>query len=423
MNTTLQKLIPALALVLLVSGCAKDSGTTKRGDSDKIQLVLTIPGGMRERPLYERVAEQFMADYPNVEVEVRPVTGSGKYYQKVQVMIAGGEPPDLMWMGQSFSEFADRGAFLDITERISSDIDTAKFLPASLTWYQMNERQYGIPFGIDVQFLVYNKALFDAAGVAYPSADWDYDEFLQKAKQLTLDTDDDGTIDQYGFRGHLEKSLFGAEFISPDGRTARCDTPEMIAYVQTNLDLAHKHGIMPSLEESRQEALDEYTYFIQGKAAIQIMYTWNLPWLADKFADLDWDIALNPRVAQRGQWASSQGVVIAADTPHPDEAWALCRRFFGNDFQKAMAFRGVPTNYDAAKEVLAEHEGKPANLGALHEAREILYPTPRVLHLQELETQWRNNVESAWVQRATPEEAMKEAQRQLTRTINKHYPK
>ena len=395
----------------------------RRGASDgkKIRLVLAIAGGLRERPLYEGAAAEFVKDHPGVEVETRVI--GGRYYQKVLVMMAGRVAPDLMWMGQSFSEFAERGAFLDVTDRMAKEVDTRDFLPQALSWYRMNGRQLGIPFAVDIQFLAYNKALFDEAGVAYPTDEWDFEEFLDKAKRLTIDKDGDGRIDQYGLKGQLDRSLFGAEFISADGRRATCNTPEMIEYLQTNLDLAYKHHVVPTPEESQQEGLDHYTLFIQGRAAMMTMYTWNLPWLADRFADVDWDLALNPKVKQRGQWASSQAIVISADTRHPDEAWQLSKVFFGEKFQKAMSFRGLPSNLKVAREVIAARRGKPANLGALYTARDFLYPTPRVPHLQELQSLWSQGCATAWARRATPAEAMERAQRQLARATKKLYRK
>ena len=44
---------------------------------------------------------------------------------------------------------------------------------------------YGVPALVDNLALVYNKKVFDAAGVAYPSATWTWDDFRTAAKKLT----------------------------------------------------------------------------------------------------------------------------------------------------------------------------------------------------------------------------------------------
>ena len=187
-------------------------------------------------------------------------------------MIAAKNAPDLMWMGQSFAEFAVRGVFLDLSDRIATDVDAGEYLPQALSWYRIGDRQYGIPFGIDMNFIAYNRALFDAAGVDYPTDDWDYDDFLDKAKALTVDADGDGVPEQYGFRGSLESTAFGAAVISSDGEEPLCNSPEMIRYHRVMLELAEKWGVSPLPENSDAQSLDTYTYFRRGRAATTCNY-------------------------------------------------------------------------------------------------------------------------------------------------------
>ena len=89
----------------------------------------------------------------------------------------------------------------------------------------------------------YNKNLFDAAGIAYPTADWTWDDFTEDAKALTLDTNGDGKMDQWGTisNGWPPPQMFiwqaGGDVISPDLATSPIDSPE-----------AHRrHEILPEL--------------------------------------------------------------------------------------------------------------------------------------------------------------------------------
>ena len=49
----------------------------------------------------------------------------------------------------------------------------------------MNGKVIGVPALVDNLALVYNKALFDKAGVAYPTKDWTWTDFRAAAKKLT----------------------------------------------------------------------------------------------------------------------------------------------------------------------------------------------------------------------------------------------
>ena len=335
--------------------------------------------------------------------------------------MAGNIAPDLMWMGSRFAEFADRGAFLDITDRVNKEVNTEDFLPRSLSWYRVNGRQYGVPYGIQLNIFAYNKKLFDEAGIPYPSDDWTFDEFLAITKKLTIDKDGDGRIDQYGFRGGLYPPSFGAAFISTDGQRALCNTPEMINFIQTDIDLAHKYKVQPTVEILLQEGRqpDMYTPFVQERYAIINVFDTQRPRLIERFSMVDWDYVLSPKMKRRAQWGSSSAIVISADTRYPDEAWELCKVFFGDEFQKANAYTCLPANLRVAEEFIAEHRGPPLNLKALLKAKDTIYVTPRVPHLSELDAIWAYERERALMGFATPTEAMDEAQKKMTRAIEK----
>ena len=384
------------------------------GRNGRIKLIVATPSPGRGDMPEQLLAEEFMARHPEIDVEIRPILGN--YYQKLLIMIAGGIAPDLMWMGQSFNEFADRGAFLDISDRLA-EIDTGMFLPQVLEWYRRDGRQFAIPYGIDLIFLAYNKHLFNEAGVTYPTPEWDFKEFIEKTQRLTVDRDGDGRIDQYGFRAQLDPSLFGAQFLSPDGRKATCNTPEMIDFLQTNLDLVHRYKICPHREEIHQQGLDAFTLFRQGRAAIQRLATWDLARARERWADLDWDICVNPRVRRSGHWASSNAYCISAQTRHPDHAWELMKIYFSPKFQKLMASRNVPTNQQVAREMIAGHRGKPQNLRALIQATESLCPFPRVPNLDELKQYWQDGCSQVWTRQASPAQVMALVEKQINRAI------
>lgn len=382
-----------------------------------IRLVMTVPASTETDRLYAEVIRQFEIDHPDVAVELRPVTGEN-YYQKVLVMMASGLSPDLIWMGEGFNEFARRGAFLDITDRLANDDITADILPQALTWYQIDGRQLGVPNSIDVQFILYNKSAFDEAGLSYPRDGWTYDEFLTAAQRLTLDRDGDGRIDQYGFQGRLEMSLFGADYVSADGQRATCNTPEMLEYLNVNRDLYLKYGVAPLPREVWGAGTDQYATFRGRRAAMMVMFTWDLPYLRAQCGDMDWDIAPNPRVRRRAAWASSSAVLISRQTRHPDEAWTLCRRFLSPEFQLRMAESGgLPPSRGVAEQLIAGNRRKPENLGAILAASDVLQTNPRVANLTQIRQQFLNACDSVWMDRATPEEAMQRAETAINRII------
>lgn len=398
---------------LLVAGC-EDHLTSEPAVT---RLVVTIVTDSRGCEIYDELFNRYEREHPNIRVE-KIYVFSGNYYQKLLTMIAGNIAPDVMWMGEGFNEFAQRGAFLDVTSRIPS-IDTTDFLKPALQWYRLNDRQYGIPFGVDMRFIVYNRRLFRDAGVKLPESGWDFEAFLAAAKELTVRKE--GQVVQWGFYGSLDPASFGARFVSGDGTRADCENPETMQFLQTNLDLLNRYQVTPSLRDIPANAIqDPISIFQQGRVAMMPMNTWDLPGLRDRCAAMDWDIVENPKVAQRGSWASSQAYVISSQTRHPDEAWKLVQALTGPWFQKQMGYAMLPANLAVAREVIAENQSMPKRLDTLIAASDALYPSPRVAHLQELYALFTDAQQSVWIGRETPERAMAIAAKEMNNVIRRH---
>jgi multiple sugar transport system substrate-binding protein len=383
--------------------------------ASKVQLVLAINTDAKAKEVFREAIDKFTASHPDISVQLLEITGD--YYQKLLVIIAGKTAPDLMWMGEPFMEFANRDVFLDVTKNVQQEVDRRQFVPEALDWYRLGNRQYGIAFGFDLRFIVYNKQLFDEAGVPYPNDRWTYTDFLDKAQRLTR-KDEHGRIVQYGFRGCLDLSLFGASVLSADNIHAACDDPRMLDFLQTNLNLAEKYHIAPHGKQTPNEAFeDPVNMFRQGKTAMMVMATWNLPYLQQQCADIDWDVSTNPIVRREGHWASSEAILISSETKHPKEAWLLYKAFLGAEFQRDMAGIIVPSNVSAAAQWVAKNHYKPAHVSALVEATKSMQRSPQVGNLREVMRVFFDSCDSVWSCRSTPTAAMARAQLQIDQIL------
>lgn len=388
------------------------------GDESRVSLTIAVPSGIKTVDIYRKKIRQFEKENPDISVKLMEI--SGEFYQKVLVMIAGNIAPDLMWMGQSFSEFADRGVFLDITDRIEkADIDLKDHRPNILKLYQRDGRYYSIPFGIDASFLMYNRKMFRESGIPFPTDDWDFSAFVKAAKALTK-RDESNRISCYGFKGGLGLEVFGASIFDPVTGKVTCNTPEMINYFQTNLDLEYKYNISPTAEEQEGQNLDSLAYFKQERAAMMIFNTmrWNRAF--EMLKDMDWGITLCPKVKQHGQWASSQAMCIYRDTKEPDAAWRLFKSFQDTDFQLAMSCRMIPARQSLLPEMLSDKkEDNPVNYKVISKVVDVLFPTPRVPHLQELMAVFQRFGGKIFARQISPAEGMAECEIEMNRRIEK----
>ncbi len=151
----------------------------------------------------------------------------------------------------------------DLTPLLENDPDLSAqdFFPAVLAAHQRDGRLRSLPWQATPHMIHYNKALFDAAGLPYPSQDWTIEDFRAAAQALTIDTPQGR---QYGYVSQSGESDDLASFVAAQGVTLWDEqgrpnfaTPQAAAAVQWYTDLALVQGVMPLFPDSYKGTLDE----------------------------------------------------------------------------------------------------------------------------------------------------------------------
>jgi ABC-type glycerol-3-phosphate transport system substrate-binding protein len=88
-------------------------------------------------------------------------------------------------------------ATLDLQPLIDADasFQLGDYPAALLAPYRQGGQLHGLPWGVNMRMLIYNKDLFDAAGIQPPSAAWTMDDLRSAARSLTSGQ---GDTKQYG---------------------------------------------------------------------------------------------------------------------------------------------------------------------------------------------------------------------------------
>ncbi len=390
--------------------------TQKREPPGGKVLTLAVPASHTTEGIYLELIRDFEAGNPDVKVKL--ITGAAhNFYQKVMVMIAGNAAPDLMWMGQSFREFADKGVFLDLAPYIRRDrLEMDRCAPEVLRWYENSGRIYSLPFGIDLSMVLYNRGMFAAAGLPPPHDGWTYPEFLDAARKLTR-RNAAGVTECYGYGGLLEPGVFGGAVFDAESGQIRCDSPEMLDYFKCNFDLFRKERVSLSPEESQGLVGDPLDLFRRERVAMIPLQTQNMARAFELVRHLDYDITLQPEVKRQSQWASSQAICVFRGTRHPEEAWRFFRMTQSRKFQVAMSIRSLPGRLDYIDEALAVQGNAPDNYKVLKKAFAVMEPTPRVSHLQELTAVFTRFSGKIFAGQLSPEKGMAACREEMERRI------
>ncbi len=131
--------------------------------------------------LWEDIAAEFEDAHPNVTIDIT-VYENEAFKTAIAPRLQAGDPPDLFqsWGGGEMIEQVDAGLVQDITDAVEPWIDDLN--QGAVTMYQVDDRQYGIPFDLGMVGFWYNTELFAQAGIDEPPATWD--ELLDDVQTL-----------------------------------------------------------------------------------------------------------------------------------------------------------------------------------------------------------------------------------------------
>lgn len=121
--------------------------------------------------LWQDVADEFMAANPHVTIEV-VVYENEAFKTAIAPRLQAGDPPDLFqsWGGGGLYEQYEAGLLQDITDLAAPWIGDLN--AGAVSMYQVDGRQYGIPFDLGMVGFWYNQELFEQAGIDAPPTTW-----------------------------------------------------------------------------------------------------------------------------------------------------------------------------------------------------------------------------------------------------------
>lgn len=218
---------------------------------------------------------KFEGLHPNVKIEFTRVPS--KYADKVITMIAGGgEMPDVMMLAMDqVPRYADAGAIQDLTPYITDEYK-AKTYPIAMDALTVNGKVYAVARDVTSMVMYCNKKMFADAGIAIPKEGWTVDDFLEICKQMTK-FDKSGKPTQWGYAFEFYPDcvydwfrIFGADYVSADGKTSTMNTPESKVAMQFINDLMYKYKVTPTRTEVEQFGGNATAAVVAGKAAMII---------------------------------------------------------------------------------------------------------------------------------------------------------
>jgi raffinose/stachyose/melibiose transport system substrate-binding protein len=191
----MQLLLLALVLALLPAACGGDDDESAADTSAGTAAETTAQAGgepvtvewwhiQNSDPglsLWKAVADEFMADHPNVTIDIK-VQENEAFKAALQTNLQAGDVPDLFqsWGGGGLREQVDASLVTDVTDGVEGWDHASNAAGESMM--TIDDKMYGVPFDLGIVGFWYNKALFQKAGIDAPPTTWS--ELLADVEKL-----------------------------------------------------------------------------------------------------------------------------------------------------------------------------------------------------------------------------------------------
>lgn len=335
-----------LSMVIgLTVGCTGQSDTTDEGKNNNGKVTLNFAGWeaseLETKAVKEGIAK-FEKENPDIKINYT-TTPYDDHIAKIASAAAGGALPDVMFVpAASYRELVKKGTLLELTDKFDENLPLDDFTQSAQDVMEIDGKVYGLTACTVSPVIYYNKDIFDAANVEYPSADyenaWTPEELLETAKKLTSD-------DVYGLYNLDNENALNASILSNGGTRFNDDqtestvetkeVKEVFETVKSFMDA----GVMPDSSILDSTGMTATQLFQTGKVAMLMDGTWGMQELAT--TDLNWGVAPLPNYGKSLTHGASHLHGIASTCKHPEEAWKFVKFLSGYEYQGELCAKGL----------------------------------------------------------------------------------
>jgi N,N'-diacetylchitobiose transport system substrate-binding protein len=321
-------------------------GNTGKAAGRKLEVWIMQTGNPDgAKMVLNKVNAAFNQKHPGVAVNIAWIPWSGAQ-QKFVTSIVGGMTPDVAEVGTTWNpDFAAMGALENLKPYVAKWGKGSDLNPALIENATYRKGLYGLPWYAGNRALYYRKDWFAAAGIKNVPTTWP--EFAKVARRLTVDTNNDGKIDRYGF------SVNGAsqhEFLpliwmnkgeiavkTAKGWKAALDSPQACEALQWFADLYLKAKVSP-VGSTTWNALSSRKAFETGAQAMMIDVAALIPkYLADPNLKEKFAIAPLPYSKQPASFVGGSNLVMFSQSPKKALAWDYMQLLLAEKNQLAWA--------------------------------------------------------------------------------------
>ncbi|GIP36157.1 ABC transporter substrate-binding protein [Paenibacillus sp. J2TS4] len=398
----------ALSLSLLVptlSACSF-TGAPKEEPPSTLRIA-TTSGWFDEEYFRREYTELFELEHKNITVEFVNLGENYRYsrgpsqeepedpLKKLKDEMQGANPPDVVLFNyDQMSELVHENLLSPLDPMIKDDkFNTEDIVPAVIDGIKQmgNGQIYALSPTFYSSALVYNKGMFDEAGVGYPTDGMNWDEIFELARRVSKG---DGKQHGFNFYSYSHGDLFNAtqmyanairlRTFDENGEKMTVDSDSWEQAWKTIIDLGKEKTIpfMDMNNDNYDRFNDEgpfgYNDFLSGRLAMTMISLYEIKELinANKEADniegytpIQWDIVSVPTAPDGTSYSFGFNDLmgINAKAPNAKVAWEYIKFMNGEDWARLKSRSS--NNLISNKKYTKRSDGEEYNIEAFYNVK------------------------------------------------------
>ncbi|KNF09149.1 extracellular solute-binding protein, family 1 [Gottschalkia purinilytica] len=389
---------------------------------------LDVTTGSRYGWMQEKI-KKFEAENPGVYIELQPIDWD-KGPIKLEVALETGNVPDIAPIGTDYIYMNDK--VLEPLDQYFDESDKKEFKYQALKSVMYNDKMWGVPFMMTTYGMYINLDLFKEKQVEPPvDGNWTYEEFVKKMKKLTYDSDNDGKIDQYGFHSFVKPNYYniwglilsdGAEIIKEDNDEYIFNGEKAVSGLNKVVDLKNKYKVTPEDfgVSNENKAWDMFckdkkvASYIAGSWAVKVLDELNRSGEGFEYDIVNYPIGDKKLPVSLNNSVSAFGVFKQKDKEKLNMIIKFLKFLIEDETQKDLEKMGVFTVKSTIEDMYANNE----KMKKMEDILSYTQTVPKHAKWKEVDRILQNQIRLSIIGEKSAEEALKEANKQITQLMN-----
>lgn len=373
--------VSAGLMVPTLAACTKTKGADSK--TERVLRVATSFGYGDDEYFRQQFTEIFEFANPNIKIEIIPTMDDSYRYgrmdpnkkpvdpmDKLKEVMQGDNPPDVVMVGyEQLPELISNNMLTQLDPMITKDkFDTSDMVPSVIDGLKKtgDGKLYALAPTFNSSALIYNKRMFDEAGVPYPKDKMTWDETFDLGKRL-IKGEGENRKAGFSFSTQSMGDLFYSmqmytaplqlRMFDEKGEKMTVDSDQWEKVWKAMVKLKQDRVLPEQLDPSKMkgqminggETFNPFQYddFLSGRVAMSIINYGQLSQITNAnknaqnypgFNPIDWDVVtlpVHPEAPDVGGYIGMNGIMsINAKAQNVDDAWKFIKFINSEDWAR-----------------------------------------------------------------------------------------